>query len=162
MEKLLFLIFSAILLTGCNDSFHDIKEAVSGITSRADDAAYAISLEVHTIRAIEIQHQNETFTINDLFKTTLRDVQWNYDEQAQQLKVTGTWKDNGLFANQNFKGIEKKQLLEHGEIEVLLTIKDGLLIEDKTLVKMQHNENSLINYSGLEALQQFYQVYITQ
>lgn len=158
MEKLLLLIFTILIHVGCSD----IKEAVSGISTRADDAASAISIEVHNIRAIELQHENENFTINDLFKTTLRDVQWNYDEQAQQLKVTGSWKDNGLFSDQDFQGIEKKQLLENGEIEVLLLIKDGLIIEDETVVKLLFHGNTLIEQKGLDALQQFYNVYIAQ
>lgn len=77
----------------------DIKDAAAGINSKATEAATAISIDVHSIRAIELAFDNKQVAINDLFKTILRDVQWHYDESANILKISGTWKNNQLFLN---------------------------------------------------------------
>ena len=56
------------------------------------------------MRATEIEFDGQTFTINDLFKTILRDVQWFYDESEdmQRTKISGTWQDNGLLPKKIF------------------------------------------------------------
>ena len=85
MKKLFSLIIFTCFLAGCGDSYSEIKEAVSGINTKANDAASALSLEVHELRATELYYNDKSFTINDLFKTTLRDVQWYYDEKKQNV-----------------------------------------------------------------------------
>jgi hypothetical protein len=162
MKKFILLIISICFLTGCGESYSEIKEAVSGINSKANDAASAISIEVHELRAIELQYNDKTFTINDLFKTTLRDVQWHYDEKVQNLTVTGTWKDNGLFAFENYDDLKKEQLRENGDVEVQLFFNQRELDETKTSVTMQLNSETLVNQSGIEALHHFYEVYAVQ
>ncbi len=162
MKKLIPLIIFASILAGCGDTYSEIKAAIFGISSKANDAAAAISIEVHTLRAIELQYNNETFTINDLFKTTLRDVQWHYDENEQYLKVTGTWKDNGLFADQLYNDKEKAQLHENGDVEVHLFFDNEKLNEAKTTVTMQLQAETLFEEAGTDALVRFYKVYARQ
>ena len=162
MKKLIPIIIFASILAGCGDTYSEIKDAVFGISSKANDAAAAISIEVHTLRAIELQYNNETFTINDLFKTTLRDVQWLYDEKEQYLKITGTWKDNELFANQQYNDTKKAQLRENGDVEVHLFFDNETLIEEKTTVTLQLQSETLIDETGTDALDHFYKVYAAQ
>lgn len=67
------------LLVGCGETMTDIKDAVSGINSKANEAAQALGEDVHALRRTEIKYSNATITINDLFKTILRDIQWFYE-----------------------------------------------------------------------------------
>lgn len=99
-------------MAGCGDSVADLKEAAAGINSKANEGASAISIDVHSISATEIEFDNQTFTINDVFKVILRDVQWDYDDsgETRQLKITGTWQDNGLFAEHSFSARQKETL----------------------------------------------------
>lgn len=161
MGKLLSILFVAILLSGCGDTFNDIKDAASGINSKATEAASAISIDVHTVRATKIEFDNQSFTINDLFKTILRDVQWYYEQNdsKQQLKVTGTWKDNGLFDEENFNDEQKRKLLEDGKLEVTLNFNEGVLDEQSTTVQMQLHSEKLINQTGIDSLHHLYEVY---
>ena len=161
MRSSILFLFAAILLAGCGDTIGDIKQAAAGINSKANEAATAISTDVHSIRAVEMEFDNQTFTINDLFKTILRDVQWYYDENGneQQLKITGTWQDNGLFAEENFSEIEKQQLIENSKIEVILFFHNGVLDEEKTTVRMSQNRQTIIDQKGTEALLHFYKIY---
>ena len=91
----MFTLYSACILSlclaGCSDTLGEIKDAASGINTAADEAATAISQDVHSIRAINITYNDETFTVNDLFKSILRDVQWDYErgEKTNALKVNG-------------------------------------------------------------------------
>lgn len=160
-SSILVLLFAAILLAGCGDTIGDVKKAAAGINSKANEAATAISTDVHSIRSIEIKFNNQTFTINDLFKTILRDVQWYYAENGdeQQLKITGSWQDNGLFAEQSFSETEKHQLIENSEIEVILYFHNGVLDEQRTHVSMAQNELTIIDQKGIEALYHFYTIY---
>lgn len=162
MRKFFVLLFTTILLVGCGDTLDDIKNAASGINSRANEAATAISIDVHSIRATEVQYNNLAFTINDVFKNILRDVQWYYEEieQSQLLKISGTWQNKNLFANQNFTDEQKKQLLENGDVEVVLTIDNGELQEQQTTITMQLGSELLVEESGQAALQHFYDLYI--
>ncbi|MGN7479314.1 23S rRNA methyltransferase [Solibacillus silvestris] len=162
MRSLILLFFTAVLLAGCGDAVGDLKEAAAGINSKANEAASAISIDVHSIRAAEIEFGNQTFTINDLFKTILRDVQWYYDGSGdeQLLKVTGTWQNNGLFAEQKFSEDQKQELKESGQIEVNLSFDNGIIEEQKTTVLMQLNGNTLVERHGSEILHHFYNIYI--
>lgn len=161
MRGLILLFFTTILLAGCGDTVGDLKEAVAGINSKANEAATAISIDVHTIRATEMKFNDQTFTINDLFKTILRDVQWYYDEtdDKQQLKISGTWKNNGLFADKNFSDELKQQLLEYGQVEVVLAFQNGLIKEQETQVHMKLNGETIIEEQGTIILHHFYNIY---
>lgn len=150
-----------MLLSGCSEKMSDIKSAVSGINTAATNAATAISQNVHNLRAIEIHYENEQFTINDLFKTILRDVQWHYEqtEGTDILKVTGTWKDP-LFENENFDAQTKKLLKELGKVTVELYIKDGMLQPNNTVIKLELNGEIIVEVQGEIALTKFYDVFL--
>lgn len=164
MRSVFLLLVSTILLAGCGDTVGDLKEAVAGINSKANEAATAISIDVHSMRATEIDFDGQTFTINDLFKTILRDVQWFYDESEnkQQLKISGTWQDNGLFAEENFSEDLKQQLQENGQVEIFLTFDNNLMTEQKTTVHMKLNGETLIQEQGTDILHHFYQIYLKE
>ena len=71
----------------------------TGINSKANEAAEAISEDVHTLRSIPIEIDGrQTITINDFIKAILRDVQWKHEKKDQfdVLIIDGSWKD-GLF-----------------------------------------------------------------
>lgn len=159
MRKLIPLLFVVILCTGCGDTMNDIKEAAAGINSKANEAASAISIDVHSIRATELTFDNEQLTINDLFKAILRDVQWQYDEINEQLTINGTWKDNGLFSNQQFVIQQKADLVENGKVTILFSFSDGILQPDSTHVHMKLQNDVLVDEQGKQLLQQFYEVY---
>lgn len=162
MRGLILLFFTTFFLAGCGDTVGDLKEAVAGINSKANEAATAISIDVHTIRATEMTFNDQTFTINDLFKTILRDVQWYYDESddKQQLKISGTWQNNGLFADENFSDEVKQQLLENGQVEVILAFQNGLIKEQDTKVHMKLNGKIFIEEQGTDILHHFYRIYV--
>ena len=162
MRRFSLVIFTVILLAGCGDTVADLKEAAAGINSKANEAASAISIDVHSIRATEIEFDNKTFTINDLFKTILRDVQWDYDDsdETQQLKITGTWQDNGLSAHHSFSASQKELLKENGEVEVILSFNNGTINEVKTKVSMKMDGQILIKEEGQEILHHLYNAYI--
>lgn len=162
MRSVFLLLVSTILLAGCGDTVGDLKEAVAGINSKANEAATAISIDVHSMRATEIEFDDQTFTINDVFKTILRDVQWYYDESEnkQQLKISGTWQDNGLFSDENYSKDLKQQLLENGHVEVLLTFENNLIAEQETTVHMKLNGETLIEEQGTDLLHHFYHIYL--
>ena len=161
MRRFSLVIFTVILLAGCGDTVADLKEAAAGINSKANEAASAISIDVHSIRATEIEFDNKTFTINDLFKTILRDVQWDYDDsdETQQLKITGTWQDNGLFAHHSFSASQKELLKENDEVEVILSFNNGTMDEIKTKVSMKVDGQTLIKEEGQEILHHLYKTY---
>lgn len=161
MRRFSLVIFTVILLAGCGDTVADLKEAAAGINSKANEAASAISIDVHSIRATEIEFDNKTFTINDLFKTILRDVQWDYDDsdETQQLKITGTWQDNGLSAHHSFSASQKELLKENGEVEVILSFNNGTINEVKTKVSMKMDGQILIKEEGQEILHHLYKTY---
>ncbi|MER2028029.1 MAG: 23S rRNA methyltransferase [Solibacillus sp.] len=162
MRRFSLILFTVILLAGCGETVADLKEAAAGINSKANEAASAISIDVHSIRATEIKFDNHTFTINDLFKTILRDVQWDYDDsgKTQQLKITGTWQDNGLFAQHSFSGNQREQLKENGEVEIILSFNSGTMDETKTKVSMKMDGQILVKEEGPEILHHFYNAYI--
>ncbi|WP_332646822.1 23S rRNA methyltransferase [Lysinibacillus sp. 54212] len=163
MRKFSAAIITTILaftLAGCGDTFQDLKEAASGINSAADEAASAISQDVHSIRAIEITYNNHTFTVNDLFKSILRDVQWHYEENGASsvLKVTGTWLPN-LFDSYSFSVDQQNALALDGHVTVYLTIDEGVILDDKTKVTLMQKEKLLVDEKGKEVLYHFYETY---
>lgn len=161
MRRIIIVFFTIFLLAGCGDKIVALKEAAAGINSKANEAASSISIDVHSIRATEIEFDNQTFTINDLFKTILRDIQWDYDEsrESRQLKITGTWQDNGLFAEHHFADNHKELLEENGQVEVFLSFSNDNMDESKTKVTMQLDGETLIKEEGREILQHFYKIY---
>lgn len=150
-----------ILLSGCSEALSDIKSAVSGINTAATNAATAISQDVHTLRAVEVHYQNETFTINDLFKSILRDVQWHYEQidTSDILKVTGTWQEP-LFKDEDFDEQTKKLLKETGIVTVILSFNDGKLLMNDTTIKMELNGKTIVEEQGEIALTKFYDSFI--
>lgn len=158
------LLFLTLLLAGCTETLGDIKNAASGINSKANEAATSLSLDVHSVRAFEVQIDDQSFTMNDLFKSILRDVQWHYEKKDKQneLKITGTWKDNGLFADYNFNDEMKKQLLENGRVEVILSFENDILNEEKTLISMSIHGEKLVEQQGMDSLHALYQLYLEE
>lgn len=159
MRKLIPLLFVVILCAGCGDTMSDIKEAAAGINSKANEAASAISIDVHSIRATELIFDNELLTINDLFKAILRDVQWQYDEVNEQLKIHGTWKDNGLFNKQSFTEQQRADLVENGKVTIVLSFSDGEIHLDRTHAQMTLQNDVLVEAQGNQLFQHFYEVY---
>ena len=159
MKKLIPLLFVGILCAGCGDTMSDIKEAAAGINSKANEAASAISSDVHSIRATELTFDNEQLTINDLFKAILRDVQWQYDEVNEQLKINGTWKENGLFSEQSFTEQQRADLVENGKVIIVLSFSDGVLHPEVTQTHMKLYADMLVEAQGEQLLQHFYDVY---
>lgn len=159
MRKLIPLLFVVFLCAGCGDTMSDIKEAAAGINSKANEAASAISIDVHSIRATELIFDNELLTINDLFKAILRDVQWQYDEVNEQLKIHGTWKDNGLFNEQSFTEQQRADLVENGKVTIVLSFSDGEIHLDRTQAQMTLQTDVLVEAQGNQLFQHFYEVY---
>ncbi|WP_339195045.1 23S rRNA methyltransferase [Solibacillus sp. FSL R5-0449] len=162
MGRFFVVFFTSILLAGCGDTVADLKEAAAGINSKANEAASAISIDVHSVRATEIKFDNQTFTINELFKSILRDVQWEYDDSGKTklLKISGTWQDNGLFAHHSFSADQKERLKEHGKVEVILSFNNYKIDETKTQATLNMDGQPLIKEAGQETLHHFYKIYI--
>lgn len=80
------------------------------------------------------------------------------DEQ-NKLLITGTWKDNGLFAEYNFEDDVKKQLREDGRIEVILSFENDLLNEQLTVINMYLYQEKLVEQQGKDALHALYRLY---
>lgn len=158
----LLTLLMTILLAGCGDTYNEIKQAAAGINSKADEATAAISADVHAIRATTVSYKEQTFTVNDVFKTILRDIQWFYDEETNQLKITGTWQDNGLFSEQSFDEQLKKSLQHEGEVEIILVIKNEQIITEHTNVTLTLQRNNLLHLTGAAALYHLYDVYLAQ
>lgn len=149
-----------LILAGCGDTFRNIKDAASGINSAADQAASAISQDVHSIRAIEITHNEQTFTVNNLFKSILRDVQWHYEKNESMgvLKVTGTWQPD-LFETYSFSEGIKNNLVSDGHVTVYLTVDNHMIVEDKTEVTLTYKGELLVNEKGDDILYHLYEAY---
>ena len=166
MQKLYTILLASILslfLIGCSDKVNEIKEAASGINSAANKAATAISQDVHSIRAIEITHNTQTFTLNDLFKSILRDVQWHYEPSQKEnvLKITGTWQPN-LFDSYNIDETIKPDLSVNGQVTIELKVVENIIHEENTTVTLTYNEENLLNETGQEILHYLYEYYTTK
>ena len=160
MRKVLILCLASLLslcLTGCADTLGDIKNAASGIHEAADKAATAISQDVHSIRAITITYNNQTFTVNDLFKSILRDVQWHYEPSKDKnyLTVAGTWQPD-LFASYGIGESNKNDLALHGEITVVLGVENHKILEEDTSVTMLYHGETLLAENGKDILHYLY------
>ncbi|MFF5993790.1 hypothetical protein AAGS61_03395 [Lysinibacillus sp. KU-BSD001] len=163
MRKLYTILSTSMLtlcLVGCSDTLVQIKDAASGINSAADQAATAISQDVHSIRAIEVTYNDQTFTINDLFKSILRDVQWHYEPSQQEnvLLITGTWQPS-LF---DAYGIDQKidnELAVHGEVTIELMVEENMIHEEKTKVTLVKQTETLLEENGQDILHYLYDYY---
>ena len=166
MQKLYTILLISVLslfLIGCSDKVNEIKEAASGINSAANKAATAISQDVHSIRAIEITHNDQTFTVNDLFKSILRDVQWHYEPSQEEniLKITGTWQPT-LFAPYNIDETIKPDLAVNGRVTIELKVEENIIQEENTIVTLTYNEENLFSENGQEILHYLYEYYTTK
>ena len=159
MTKLTFVACLSVLLAGCGDRLTEIKDAVSGINSAADAAASAVSRDVHAIRALTINYNGESFTINDLFKTILRDIRWEYDGEKNELHVQGTWQAP-LFPEQAWDTALQKQLAESGVVSVTCIMDGDQIDSSQTEVTLILNQEKLIQMNGEEALHQLYDTYL--
>ncbi|MFJ7953465.1 hypothetical protein ACIQZG_18325 [Lysinibacillus sp. NPDC096418] len=159
IKKVAFIICLSLLLTGCGDRLTEIKDAASGINAAADSAASALSRDVHSVRAMTVTYNEETFTINDLFKTILRDSRWEYDTDEARLLVNGTWMDP-LFAEQQWDDAYKKQLAETGEVTVTIFIQDDKINSERSEVNLTFNGEVILQMTGEDALYHLYVTYI--
>ena len=159
MKKISFVvtIVFSFFLAGC----HDIIDAVSGINSKANEAAKAISVDVHTLRSIPIQMENQqTVTVNDFIKAILRDVQWKHEKKGEleELIADGSWKD-GLFNEYGFTTKQKEVLKETGEVIVQIFFNDNQLQVDLTTVVLTNKDGILVRLTGKDALTSLQQAY---
>lgn len=155
---LIFLLVVTVLsLAGCGE----VKDAVSGINSAANTAAKATSADVHSIRASELSYKQETFTVNTLFKTILKDVFWEYKEKngGSTLQIKATWKEP-LFSSYKFDEALKQKLAEDGDVLIELTIKDHEIQQAKTKVKLVYKGETLVEESGQQVMDNFFEAYI--
>lgn len=153
--RLLKIIVTLVLLfiiSGCSDKLGEFKKAALEIDTVADKAAKAISLDAHEIREIELDYKNETFTINDIFKTILRDAQWEYDKEdkVQRLIVRGKWQEP-LFESYLTSDIQQSELAESGKITIKIEILDGQINPESTSINMIFNGNTIVEENGEEA-----------
>ena len=158
MTKLAFVTSLSVLLAGCGDRLTEIKDAFSGINSAADAAASAVSRDVHAIRALTINYNDESFTINDLFKTILRDIRWEYDGKKNELHVQGTWQAP-LFSEQAWDERMQKQLAESGVVSITCVIEDDQIDSSQTEITLILNQEKILQLSGDEALRHLYDTY---
>lgn len=166
MRKLTMMIpfiFLILVLSGCSEKVTELKEAVSGIDSAANKAAKAISLDAHSIRSIEINHADAKFTVNDLYKTILRDVFWEYEEKNEIhiFTVKGTWKEP-LFEDYHFTENQLEKLKDEGKVVVQLELVDGVIKPESTTVQMTLDGETLVDEKGEDALNRLYDQYVNQ
>lgn len=166
MRKLTMMIpfiFLILLLSGCSEKVTELKEAVSGIDGAANKAAKAISLDAHSIRSIEIEHGDTKFTVNDLYKTILRDVFWEYEEKNEIhiFTVKGTWKEP-LFEEYHFTENQIEKLKDEGKVIVQLELVDGFIKPESTTVQMTLDGETLVDEKGEDALNRLYDQYVNQ
>ena len=159
MKKFSFVvtIVFSFVLAGC----HDIIDAISGINSKANEAAEAISEDVHTLRSIPIQMESQqTVTVNDFIKSILRDVQWKHEkkDQLEVLIANGSWKD-GLFNEYGFTTKEKEVLKETGDVIIQLFFNDNQVQVDLTTVVLTNKEDIIVNINGKDAFTSLQRAY---
>ncbi|WP_107950191.1 hypothetical protein [Lysinibacillus parviboronicapiens] len=159
ITKVACVLCLSTLLVGCSERLTEIKDAASGITSAADSAANAVSRDVHAIRAIAIDYNDKSFTINDLFKTILRDVRWDYDAKQNELQVQGTWQPP-LFSEQGWNQDKQKQLAETGLVTVTCVIDGDKIDSTLTDLKLVYNNEIMYQMNGEEALHYLYDTYL--
>lgn len=159
MTKVACITCICALLSGCGGRFSEIKDAASGINSAANSAASAVSRDVHAIRALDINYKDTSFTVNDLFKTILRDIRWDYDLEKNELHVRGTWQPP-LFSDQAWSDDMKKKLTESGFVTVTCQIIDDKIDSQQTSITLTYNDEILLQKNGEEALHHLYDIYL--
>lgn len=160
LKWVLLTLFVSISIVGCSETLMEVNQAASGISSKANEASTAISADVHSIRAMELTYQGETFTMNDVFKSILRDIQWQYDKENEQVMITGTWKDNGLFGAFSFDASTKEKFLHEGDVHILLSLAANQLNAQDTSVTLQLHQQTFAHIEGTDALNHLYDVYL--
>lgn len=161
MTKVACITCICALLSGCGGRFSEIKDAASGINSAANSAASAVSRDVHAIRALDINYKDTSFTVNDLFKTILRDIRWEYDAEINELHVQGTWQAP-LFSDQAWDATMQKKLAETGVVTVTCTIDDDQIDGAQTAVTVVLNQEKILQMNGEDALHQLYDTYLNK
>lgn len=159
MKKFSFvvIIVFSFVLVGCNE----IIDAFSGINSKANEAAEAISEDVHTLRSIPLKMDDQqTVTVNDFIKAILRDVQWKHEkkDELEVLIADGSWKD-GLFDDYGFTNKEKEVLKHTGDVVIQLFFKDKQLQSDLTTVVLTNDKTVIVDLTGEEALNSLQKAY---
>lgn len=159
MRSLFFILLTAsFLMIGCD--LQQVKDAAADINQAANKASTATSEEVHAIRAMEITHNNITFTVNDLYKQVLRDVFWDYeaDEKGEYLTIKGTWQPT-LFEDYGLNLTAYPKLNVDGEVLIQLTIRDEMIVENETKISVQLADEILLEESGTLILTDLYETY---
>ncbi|MFJ7371274.1 hypothetical protein ACIQVU_17870 [Lysinibacillus sp. NPDC098008] len=159
MIKIACMTCICTLLSGCGERLSEIKDAASGINTAANSAANAVSRDVHAIRAMDINYQDTAFTVNDLFKTILRDIRWDYDLEKNELSVRGTWQPP-LFSDQAWDQQMIKKLAEEGIVHVRCKIADDTLDSAHTIITLSYNHEIIFEKSGEEALHHLYDTFL--
>jgi len=159
MTKIASMTCIFALLTGCGDRLSEIKDAASGINTAANSAASAVSRDVHAIRALDINYKDTSFTVNDLFKTILRDIRWEYDAQKNELHVQGTWQAP-LFSEQAWDQAMQKQLAETGIVSVTCTMNGEQFDASHTAITLVFNDEKILQMDGEVALHHLYDTYL--
>jgi hypothetical protein len=155
------LLLAMFLLIGCKSSVSDLKEAVSGIHTQAEKAKSGLTIDAYTLREYEIEYKDELFTVDELFKTILRDVQWEYEknQNQHQLLIKGTWKEP-LFDYLQLSDEVKEELATTGKILITLTFEEDQLVPGETTVTMKLKEDTLVDEKGEDILHYFYDIYL--
>ena len=159
MKKISFVVIAcSFILAGCSD----IIDAVSGINSKANEAAEAISEDVHSLRNVKVHVEDqENVTVNNLIKAILRDVQWKHEkkDETEILIISGTWSE-GLFEEYNFTNAEKEMLKEYGEVKIKLFFNNKQLQTDLTTVNLTNSDdNRIVDLHGKEAFNSIQNAY---
>lgn len=146
-----------IILAGCSD----ITDALSGIDNQAQKAASGITPEALNIRSINIEYKNESFTVDELFTSILRDIFWEYDKNndSQILIVKGTWKE-GLFEDYELQSYPINDLNSDGKVTVVFGIVNDEILPEKTKVTMTLGDQVIIEEIGEKAQKTLYDAYL--
>ncbi|MBM7607081.1 hypothetical protein JOD29_000318 [Lysinibacillus composti] len=93
---------------------------------------------LHSFRGKEINHKGLNFTINTLFTTILRDIQWDYEEKdnIQVLTTKGSLKDFP-FEYDNFSEEVIENLgtfRNNGQVFIKLIIVNVIILAEKTMI----------------------------
>ncbi len=151
LSMVIILVF-LLLVSGCSEKLNEFKEAALEIDTTAEKAAKAISLDAHAIREIELVYNDETFTINTLFKTILRDVQWEYEEfdNIQRLKVKGNWQEP-IFEKYITSDQLQEELTENGMVTIQFEFIDGQINPKSTSYHLILNNKTIAEDTGEDA-----------
>lgn len=156
--RIIFVVLILIsILAGCSD----FTNALSGIDNQAQKAASGITQEALNVRSINIEYKNESFTIDELFTSILRDIFWEYDKNndSQILTVEGTWKE-GLFEDYDLSDYMISDLTTYGKVTVIIEIVNDEILSENTKVTMTLDEKIIIEEHGEKAQKELYDAYL--